>query len=120
MNSTVKVQDVESYIAQFPEETKNLLQAIRTTICQEAPEAEECISYQMPAYKFNGILLYFAAYKHHIGLYPTPSAILAFEDELTDYKCAKGSIQFPLAKAFPFDLLKRIVAYRMMENTNKN
>lgn len=90
--------DVDAYISGFSKGTQKLLKQVRATIKKAAPQVEEMISYGMPAYKLNGPLIYFAGYKNHIGLYPTPSAIVAFKKQISDYKWAKGSVQFPFDK----------------------
>ncbi len=110
---------VDEYISMFPHETKCILNEIRAIIKKAAPLAEEVISYQMPAYKQQGILVYFAAYKNHIGLYPTASGVIAFKDEITPYKNSKGAIQFPIDKPMPLDLITRIVKHRLHENELK-
>jgi uncharacterized protein YdhG (YjbR/CyaY superfamily) len=112
-------QNVEEYISSFPKEIQNLLVQIRLTIRKTAPEAEEVISYQMPAYKLKGILVYFAAFKNHIGFFPTQSGVENFKEELTDYRCTKGTIQFPYNKPIPFDLVSKIVRFRVLENLDK-
>jgi uncharacterized protein YdhG (YjbR/CyaY superfamily) len=111
-----KFQTVEEYIATFPPKTKKYLKDIRTTIKQAAPQAEEAISYNMPAFKLHGMLIWYAGYKEHIGLYPKPTVIQAFKKDLAEYKLSKGTIQFPLDKPLPHDLITRIVKYRIMEN----
>jgi uncharacterized protein YdhG (YjbR/CyaY superfamily) len=103
----------------FPEETQLLMEQVRETIKAAAPKAEEVISYGMPAFRLNGMLLYFAGYKKHIGLYPMPSAIAEFKKELSAYKSAKGSVQFPLDKPMPLALIKKIVKFRVKENLQK-
>jgi uncharacterized protein YdhG (YjbR/CyaY superfamily) len=105
--------NTDEYIACFPIKTQNILKQIRKTIRLAAPKAEELISYQMPAFKQNGVLVYFAAYKNHIGFYPTASGILAFQDQISNFKNSKGAIQFPIDKPIPFDLITRIVKYRI-------
>jgi uncharacterized protein YdhG (YjbR/CyaY superfamily) len=110
----------DAYIASFPKEVQQLLKQVRSTIKEAAPKAEELISYGMPAYKLNGRpLVYFAGYEHHIGFYPTPSAILAFKKELSIYKSAKGSVQFPLDKPMPVQLIKKMVKHKVAENLEK-
>ena len=96
-----------------------ILVKIRAVIKESAPEAVEKISYQMPAFYLNGDLVWFGAYKHHIGFYPIPSGIEAFKQELSAYKRAKGSVQFPLDKPIPYDLIRKIVKYRVAENLKK-
>lgn len=108
--------DVDEYIARFPSGTKKLLRQMRSAIRKTAPGAEEVISYQMPAYKLNGMLVFFAGYEHHIGFYPSGSGIAAFKKELSVYKGAKGSVQFPLDKPLPLQLITRIVKLRVAEN----
>ena len=110
---------IDEYIALFPEEIQKNLQELRATIKAAAPGAEEKISYQMPAFAQKGILVYFAAWKDHIGLYPIPSGIQAFKQELSEYETTKGSIKFPLAKPIPMDLISRIVKFRLAENLKK-
>ncbi|KQC01975.1 iron chaperone [Pedobacter sp. Hv1] len=112
-------KNIDEYIATFPEETQKLLQQVRSTIQKAAPTAEEKISYAMPTFALNGNLIHFAAYKHHIGLYPAPQGIEAFKEELSAYKGAKGSVQFPLNKPMPLDLIARITAYRVKQNLAK-
>ena len=108
---------IDAYIAAFPDDVQSILQQIRRTIHDAAPEATEAISYQMPTFKLHGNLVHFGAFKNHIGFYPVPSGIEAFQDELAAYKQGKGSIQFPLDRPMPFDLIRRIVEYRVQENT---
>ncbi len=112
-------KNVDEYISDFPEEVKKLLQQMRDAIIKAAPGAEEVISYQMPAYKYSGILVYFGAFKNHIGFYPTASGIEAFENELSTYKSSKGAVQFPLDKPLPLSLIARIVQYRLKQNREK-
>ena len=108
---------IDAYIAALPDDVQSNLQQIRRTIHDAAPEATEAISYQMPTFKLHGNLVHFGAFKNHIGFYPVPSGIEAFQDELAAYKQGKGSIQFPLDRPMPFDLIRRIVEYRVQENT---
>ena len=110
---------IDDYIALYPEETRKILQEIRATIQAAAPDAEEKISYQMPAFAQKGILVYFAAWKDHIGFYPIPSGIQAFKQELSAYETTKGSVHFPLDKPMPLDLISRIVKFRLAENLKK-
>ena len=110
---------IDEYIAIFPTETQNILQEIRAVIKDAAPEAEEKISYQMPTFFLNGNLVHFAAFKNHIGFYPAPIGIEAFAQELSQYKGAKGSVQFPINKPMPLDLITKIVKYRVAENLKK-
>lgn len=117
--SKVQYTTIDEYIALFPEEIKEILTKIRMIIKENAPGASEKISYQMPTFFLNGNLIHFAAFKNHIGLYPTPTGIDAFKEELSKYKGAKGSVQFPLNQPIPYDLIKRIVLYRVAESTKK-
>jgi len=111
-----KPNTINEYIAGFPEEIQQILEQVRETIQQAAPEAEESISYGMPAYKLNGKpLVYFAAFKNHIGFYATPTGHEAFAEELSNYKQGKGSVQFPLDKPMPLELITRIVKFRVQE-----
>ncbi len=109
-------ETVDEYILQFDEDIRQILQQIRQCIKEAAPEAAEKISYQMPTFILHGNLVHFAAYKKHIGFYPAPSGIEAFKDELSGYKGAKGSVQFPVDRPMPFDLISRIVKFRAAEN----
>jgi uncharacterized protein YdhG (YjbR/CyaY superfamily) len=113
------IETIDAYIALLPNSVGVILQTLRQTIMAAAPEAKECISYGMPAYKLKGILVYFAVHKNHIGFYPTASGIDAFEKELTKYHGAKGSVQFPLDKPLPLELISRIVKFRVKENMEK-
>ena len=112
--------NIDEYIAGFPKHIRELLEVIRVLISHAAPEAEEAISYQMPTFKLKGNLVHFAAFKNHIGLYPTPKVIGVFEKELSLYKSGKGSIQFPLEKPLPKSLITEIVKYRVKENIEKD
>jgi uncharacterized protein YdhG (YjbR/CyaY superfamily) len=114
-----KAASVNEYIAGFPEEIQDRLQSIRETIRKAAPEAEEVISYQMPAYKLNGILVYFAACKNHLGFYPASTGIAVFSSELADFKTSKGAVQFPYDRPLPLELIAQIVAFRDAENREK-
>lgn len=111
---------VDEYIAKEPQDRQQLLELVRATIRETVPEAEEYISYGMPAYKLNKKpLVYFAVFKHHIGFYATPTGHSQFADELSKYKQGKGSVQFPIDQPIPVDLIKRIVAFRAQENKTK-
>jgi uncharacterized protein YdhG (YjbR/CyaY superfamily) len=110
---------IDEYIAFFPEDIQKILQELRVTIQAAAPEAEEKISYQMPAFAQKGILVYFAAYKNHIGFYPTGGGVEAFLPELSAYLVSKGTIRFPLDQPLPLDLVSRIVKFRVVENLKK-
>lgn len=107
---------IDEYIAGFPAATQKMLNQMRSTIKKAAPKAEEIISYKMPAYKLNGMLVYFAGYKNHIGFYAVPSGIAKFKKELSVYKGAKGSVQFPLTQPLPVELITKIVKFRVEEN----
>jgi uncharacterized protein YdhG (YjbR/CyaY superfamily) len=107
---------IDEYIAGFPHEVQEILEKIRTTIRTAAPDAEETISYQMPTFTLKGNLVHFAAYKKHIGFYPTPTGIEKFKKELAAYEGAKGSVRFPLDKPIPFALIGRITRFRVKEN----
>ena len=110
---------IDGYISNFPRNIRDTLEELRRVIRELAPEAEETIDYGIPTFKLNGNLVHFAAFKNHIGFYPTPSAIKAFKKELAPYNQAKGSVQFPLDKPIPFNLVKEIVKFRVKENQAK-
>jgi uncharacterized protein YdhG (YjbR/CyaY superfamily) len=111
---------IDAYIAEFPPETRAVLEELRAIIREAAPEATETISYAIPTFDLNGKhLVHFAGYAKHVGFYPVPSAMTAFADELAPYKRGKGSAQFPLGHPLPVDLIRRIVGYRMDEVTAK-
>lgn len=116
MISNNSITNFEEYSAQFPEEIQTILQKIRAVIREAAPDATEKISYQMPTFYLNGNLVHFAAFKTHIGFYPVPSGIEKFKEELSQYKGGKGSVQFPLDKPIPYDLIRRITIFRVEEN----
>jgi uncharacterized protein YdhG (YjbR/CyaY superfamily) len=118
-SSNPKYTTIDEYIALYPEETQKILQEIRAIIKAAAPDAEEAIKYQMPTFVWNGNLVHFAAFKNHIGLYPTPSGTEKFKTELSDYEGGKGSIRFPLSKPIPYDLIRKIVAFRVQETLVK-
>lgn len=107
---------IDEHIAQFPAETQILLQKVREVIRSVAPDAVEAISYGIPTYKLHGNLVHFAGYAHHIGFYPGSEAIEVFKEELEDFKTSKGTIQFPLDKPIPFDLIKKITEYRVQKS----
>jgi uncharacterized protein YdhG (YjbR/CyaY superfamily) len=119
--SKKQLKTIDEYIAAFPKEVQDVLEKIRSAIRESAPKAEETISYGIPAFKLNGGRgsVYFAGWKNHIGFYPTPSGIEAFKKELAPFKQEKGSVQFPLDKPIPYDLVKKIVRYRVTENLEK-
>lgn len=108
--------NIDEYIAGFPEGIQEKLEKIRATIRAAAPDAEEAISYGIPTFKLKGNLVHFAAYKKHIGFYPAPSGIEKFKNELSEYKGEKGSVQFPLDQPIPYELISKIVAFRVQEN----
>jgi len=114
-----KPTDIDEYISGFPKKTQKILEQLRVTIKGAAPQADEIISYGMPAFKLNGMLVWFAAYSKHIGFYPRVSGIEAFKKELSIYKGAKGSVQFPLDKPLPLRLVTKIVKFRVIENLQK-
>ncbi len=113
-------QTIDEYIAGFPDDVQQILQQIRQTIRAAAPDAQETISYQMPTFTLHGrSVVHFAAFKKHIGFYPDPSGIEAFKDELAPYANSKGAVQFPLGKPVPYELISRVVTYRVEENLAK-
>lgn len=109
-------QNVDDYILSFPKEVQLLLEQMRTTIRKAAPKATEALGYGMPGYKLEGMLVYFAAYKSHIGFYPAPSGIENFKKEFSVYKSSKGAVQFPLDKKLPLALVTKVVKFRVKEN----
>jgi len=110
---------IDEYIASFPEDRQQLLEALRATIRAAAPDAEERISYQMPTFALEGNLVYFAALKNHIGFYPTPSGIEAFPQETARYVSTKGALQFPIGQPLPMELISKIVKFRVAENLER-
>jgi uncharacterized protein YdhG (YjbR/CyaY superfamily) len=112
-------ESIDEYIRSFPEHVQKKLLELREIIREQAPEAQQKISYQMPTFFQNGNLVHFAAYSKHIGFYPTPSGINAFKSKLSKYKNAKGSVQFPIEEPLPIELIKQIVKFRVAENTKK-
>ena len=120
MESNKKVfNSIDEYIAQFPEEVQKKLKELRRVIKASAPDAEERISYQMPTFRLNGNLVHFAAYKKHIGFYPTSGGIKPFEQELSAYEVSKGTVRFPIDKPLPMDLISKIVKFRVGEDLKK-
>ena len=110
-------KNIDEYIAGFPTDLQKILEKVRTTIKKAAPDAEETISYQIPTFNLKGrYLIYFAAYKKHIGLYPAPRGVEKFKKELSRYEGGKGTVRFPLDKPIPFSLISRIVKFRIKEN----
>jgi len=115
----VAAKDIDQYIGNFPNEVREILEKIRGAIRKAAPGAKEKISYGIPTFTLEGNLVHFAAFKKHIGFYPTPSGIEKFKQELSSYKGAKGSVQFPLGEPIPFGLISKIVKFRVQENLKK-
>lgn len=116
---TSAITTVDEYFAALPEEIRGQLAKLRKAVKEAAPRAEEVISYGMPAIRQNGILVYYAAAKHHIGFYPTSAPIKVFKDDLVNYQTSKGAIQFPYDKPVPITLVKKIVKYRVLEDQEK-
>jgi len=114
-----QLRTIDEYINTFPEDVRAILEKIRETIRKAAPGAEEAISYQMPTFKLNGNLVHFAEYKNYIGFYPLPSGIEAFKVELSPYIAGRGTLQFSLDKPIPYDLIEKVVAFRVKENLAK-
>lgn len=112
----ITYNNIDEYIAAQKQEIQLLLEQIRQTIIKAAPQAEQVISYNMPAFKCKGVLVYFAAYKNHVGFYATPTGHEEFKEELSSYKQGKGSVQFPLNQPIPLDLISKIVTFRLQEN----
>ena len=112
-------KNIDDYISRAPEDVRARLEEIRRVIRAAAPEALEIISYSMPAFKQNGIVVYFAAFKDHIGFFPTASGVANFKNELAGYDTSKGTVRFPLDKPIPFDLIKKIVKFRVKENLSR-
>ena len=108
-------KNIDEYISSFPPDVQEILEKLRNLIHETVPDAEEAMRYGIPTFTLNGNLVHFAAFEHHIGFYPTPAGIEAFKKELSIYKHAKGSVQFPLDQPIPYDLVKRIVEYRVKE-----
>ena len=117
--SNKQFKTIDEYISMFPDDVRTILNQVRQTIRDAAPEAQETINYQMPTFTLNGNLVHFAGFKNHIGFYPTPTGIEAFKDELSAYKGAKGSVQFPLDQPMPLSLIRRMVEYRVRENSGR-
>lgn len=114
-----KPLNIDEYIGSFSNDVQEILEKVRMTIQKAAPDATEKISYSMPAFEQNGIVVYFAAFKNHIGLYALPTGHEAFKEELSLYKSGKGSVQFPLNQPMPFELISKIVKFRVKENLEK-
>jgi uncharacterized protein YdhG (YjbR/CyaY superfamily) len=115
----ISPKNIDEYISGFPPEIQVILNKIRVRISEVAPEAEETISYHIPTFKYFGNLVHFAAFKSYIGFYPTPSGIEKFKKELSVYELSKGTIRFPLNKPVPYDLIRKITAFRVKENMKK-
>ena len=118
MIKTIQIipKNIDEYITSFPKDIQEILEKLRATIREAAPEAKEIINYQIPTFTLKGNLVHFAAFKNHIGFYPTPTGIEKFKKELSVYEGAKGSVQFPLDKPIPYDLISKIVKFRVKEN----
>lgn len=114
--NNIAYETIDEYIIQFPPGIQEILKELRKVIKEAAPDAQEKISYGMPAFVLHGNLVYFAAFKNHIGFYPAPNGIDAFKQELSEYKGSKGTVQFPIGKPLPYDLISRIVKFRVAEN----
>ena len=111
---------IDEYIAEFPKDVRAVLEELRRVILEIAPEAEETISYGIPTFDLNGKhLVHFAAYKNHVGFYPTSSGIASFKKELAPFKTSRGTVQFPLGKPIPFDLVRRIVKFRVKQMSQR-
>ena len=117
--SKKEFKTIDEYIATFPKNVQTILQEIRQAVRDAAPQAEEAISYQMPAFKLYGNLVYFAAFKNHIGFFPTSSVMEVFKEEVKEYKTGKGTLRFPMDKPMPLNLVKKIVKFRVKENLDK-
>jgi len=114
-----KFKNIDNYIADFPEDVQIILEKVRATVQQAAPKAKETIKYGMPTFVLNGNLVHFAAFKNHIGFYPAPTGIDAFIKELEVFRTGKGTIQFPIGKPIPFNLITKVVKFRVEENFKK-
>lgn len=112
-------QEVDAYVAHFPEDVQAMLTQVRATIREAAPEATEAMKYGLPTFVLHGNLVHFGAFQHHIGFYPAPSGLEEFKAELSTYPGSKGSVQFPFGQPIPFDLIRRIVLFRMQANLEK-
>jgi uncharacterized protein YdhG (YjbR/CyaY superfamily) len=119
MKTNQSPNEIDAYIAGFPKDVQEILEKIRKTIRAAAPDAEETINYQIPTFTLEGNLVHFAGFKRHIGFYPTPTGIERFKNELAAYEGAKGSVKFPLDQPIPYDLISRIVTFRVQENLER-
>jgi uncharacterized protein YdhG (YjbR/CyaY superfamily) len=117
--SSLKFRDIDDYHASFPADTQKILEQLRQTIKQAAPQATETISYGMPAFRHKKVLVYYAVHKEHIGFYPTPNPIAHFKPELEKYNTSKAAIQFPIDRSLPLNLIKKIVKFRLYEDSKK-
>jgi uncharacterized protein YdhG (YjbR/CyaY superfamily) len=117
--SGIKFRNVEEYLSAFPKNISSILEKMRETIKKAAPDAEELISYNMPAFRLKGMLVYYAAHKNHIGFYPTSSGISAFKKELSAFEGSKGSVRFPMHEPLPLKLITEIVKFRVKENLER-
>ncbi len=120
MKSDDPARDIDEYIARFPEDVQEVLQAIRETVREAAPHASEAIKYGMPTFVGDGNIVHFGAYKKHIGMYPAPRGNDEFQVELSMYEGEKGTVRFPLGRPMPFDLIRRIVEFRIREMKAKS
>jgi uncharacterized protein YdhG (YjbR/CyaY superfamily) len=118
-DNKIAFETIDEYILLFPLEIQEILKKLRSVIKESAPDAEEKISYQMPTFAQHGNLVHFAVCKNHIGFYPTPSGIDAYRDELSEYKGTKGAIHFPIQKPLPYELISKIVKFRVTENIKR-
>lgn len=118
-NPNAKPKNIDEYIAQFPEEVREVLQLVRMAVRGAAPQATETISYGMPAFRGHSVLVYFAANNRHLGFYPTPGPIQVFAADLADYQTSKGAIQFPYDEPMPLALIDKIVRFRVIEDFEK-
>jgi uncharacterized protein YdhG (YjbR/CyaY superfamily) len=118
-SNKITFESIDDYISKFPREVQEKLETLRKTIKDSAPDAKEKISYQMPTFALHGNLVHYAAYKNHIGFYPGADGIAAFQQELSQYKGAKGSVQFPIDKPLPYGLIEKIVQYRVAQNLER-
>jgi uncharacterized protein YdhG (YjbR/CyaY superfamily) len=120
MANKKQINTIDEYISTFPKNIQELLQKMRQEIRRSAPDAKEAISYQIPTFKLNGNLVHFAAFKNHIGFFPASSGVSAFQKQLSPYSTSKGTVRFPIGKPIPYDLIRKIVKYRVKENLDKN
>lgn len=118
--SNLKFKDIDEYHNSFPADIQNIVGQLRQAIRQAAPQATETISYGIPAFRQNKVLVYYAVHKGHIGFYPTPNLIVHFKNELEKYNTSKGAIQFPIDKPLPLTLIKKIVKFRVEEESKKS